>query len=361
MTFTVEPDALTELAGDLSALDLSTGYGDMCLVKDARGYTIEHIDLSGRNVGQLLFLIAQQTTSLRDGINTALDRTSTALSASARELVKAAERYNRLDEDARRELDAAYPEWALSSGDYVLTVACPPSPLDALVDPPELIPTDWFSKILTNDWLSPSATVATVIDVIFDWNPFDEIAKIFVGNWDQLESIGGACEVLGTYFDRLTQAASLQAGECMLEWSGQAADAATEWFVKFAEFGAAAKDNCEELRNHYVAMSTTIAFLGGKLADLMAQIMDAILYAALLAAAAVVTVETVIGTIVFGVLAWLEASKAASLIRFAYETIMEAHDYVEGFVAVVNAATSALTTASFNVPVPGAYNHRQVF
>lgn len=360
MTFSVEPDALETLSSELRQLDNSTGYGNVCMANDAKSYNQQQIKLSRPgSAGMIFFLVHSQTEELREAIGGTLDKSSTALDGSATEVHLTAERYNSLDEQARQELDAAYPGGGASEP-YSLAPGCPISPLMVLTEPPAIFPTDWYSKIITNDWLSPSATVSSLIDLVFDWNPINEVAKVFTGDWDDMERVAGACEVLGNYFGALTSAAKTEAGNCMQSWTGEAADAASAWFKKFADFGSEVEGKFDELRGHYVDVSLTMASYGNLLAGLLAQIMDALIYAALLAAAAVVTVETIIGTIVFGALAIFEATKVANLITEAYGVIKDAGDYIDAFTGTVALISSAISARTMEVTVPSSYDNAQV-
>lgn len=360
VTFKVEPDALVKLSSELRQLDASTGYGNVCVPNDAKSYHERHIRVqSPGDAGLIFFLVYTQTDELREAIGMALDKTSDALEGSATELHATANRYNELDEQARVEFDAAYPGVGTGAS-YELAPGRPKSPLMTLTEPTKIFPSDWVSKIITNDWLSPSDTVATLIDLVFDWNPIDEITKVFAGDWDDMERIASACQILGDYFGSLTSAAKTEAGNCMQAWSGEAADAAASWFKKFDQFGDDIEGKFDELKGHYVDVALTMRSYGNLLSGLLAQIMDALLYAALLAAAAVVTVETVIGTIILGALAVLEATKVAGLIKYAYSVIQDAGNYIDMFVGTVALTSSMISAHSLEVTIPSSYDNEQV-
>lgn len=361
MTFTVNTADLDNLSASLDALAVSTGHGRACSGQgDAAHYNQTYIRMETIDPGFLFFLAYRQTEALRETLSGTIQRIGTALMGSASEVSRSNAVYSSLDAEARERLDASYPGAVPGSVEIDLPVICYGPPNLSLPTPTSSMGSDYVAKILTTDWLSPSDIVATLIDLVFDWNPWDEVARVFTGDWDRSSEIASALAHLSSYSANLGQGAGAAAQACLVTWNGEAADAAAEWFNHFLKVGHELEKDFRDLSTHYGALAQSMASLGELAAGLTAQIMDALIYAALCAAAGTATSETVVGGIVFGALAVYEALKAASMIKLLYKTIQDAANYLNAFVAAVTAIAAMVTPAGMSVSIPAPYDNQVV-
>lgn len=360
MSFSVELAALDKLADEAQGLADLTGYGSYCSATTAQMFTYSYVQLGYIPPVSVYSQVAGLTDEVRTNALSVFERMGTTFGASATEVRATAQNYEDLDQAERARLDAAYPDAAAVGAVSLPPPACVVSPAHAFETIPAPAATDWVSKILSANWLSPTDMVATIIDMLFDWNPLDEVSKRFVGDWSYVESTAAAFGQLGDYCRATGNSAINSASAAMADWTGEAAEAAAAWFAQWPGIGDDLGSQFDTLQNEYTTIAIGMAALGDILAGLFAQIMDQILYVALLALAGTALIETVIGTVILWALAVLEAAKVPSLIIEAYQTVQKANDYWNVLAAAVSVIQLQLTPASITAAIPGGYDNTQV-
>ncbi|MET8679863.1 hypothetical protein ABZW18_20350 [Streptomyces sp. NPDC004647] len=209
-----------------------------------------------------------------------------------------------------------------------------------------------------SDLMSPTYWITEGYNLIFGFNPLDEVIQWFAGDWESFAKCAELWQNIGKACDGV--AGNLKAGNTSLDstWHGRAADSAYVYFDELATKLSGQKDTFDSLADVYehlahAAYSTAEAikgFLGG--------IIDGLLIVALELAAGTLLSWTGVGAAVGYGLAALEIANILKLWGQATSAFGNAQAIVNGGVGVIEALGATIYSSFSNFPIPGgSYDH----
>lgn len=283
------------------------------LVPDARlatSYAQTHLPLHGLRTG-LFGAAADAVEHARAAMvdaSTALDR---LLSASAAELVRAADMYRSTDHAEAARLDAAYGGGAPLPAPVPVTgtpTAVLEDPAGALGTPVAVDPVpDIIEQIFRQtDWISPAVWAAWIIEQICGTDPVEFLAKEIGGDWEHLAVCADALHQLATFHARMAGAIGDGAADTVLgdepAWAGVAATAAGGYFTGLAVAVAAVAGAAREMGLHCQAFAIAMHDAAIAIAGIITYLADLVIFAGL--AAATGPPGAAAGVIVEGIRMW---------------------------------------------------------
>lgn len=166
------------------------------------------------------------------------------------------------------------------------------------------------------------------------WDPYEAILKPLTGDWAGLRGCKDVFDNVADAFEAMSSNVRNGVLSVHAVWDGNAADSARNHLNEIAEALEEAVEPFRELGESYEKAADGAHELFGALADLLNDLVDAVIIFISEATAAVATSETIIGGIGFGAAAGYEAYKV-------YETIK---DVIECF-STANALTETLMSS----------------
>ncbi|MFF4525574.1 hypothetical protein [Streptomyces bluensis] len=212
-----------------------------------------------------------------------------------------------------------------------------------------------------SDLLSPSAWAAEALKAAFDFDPFEEVAKWFAGDWEGYAKCADAWANVG----KLTAgiAKNLDSGNGTLDrtWNGNAADSAFVYFEQLADKIEGLQDDFDQLKQHYDELYAAVWAGADLISGLCKQLLDEAIIAGVAFAAGTLLAETGVGLIAgyaVGALEIIQMIKTWGRITEAYSACEQA---VMISVTASGAIVGGLGTALQSFPeVGGAYDHPAV-
>lgn len=200
-------------------------------------------------------------------------------------------------------------------------------PSDYLDAPyPQLAVPDSVNKVLHwADYLSPSHDVLLVLQKVTGYNPFEDIARGFAGDWHGFGVCQAAVVQLQEYFAALAVEVNAVADGLDAGWDGHAADAAVNNVATAANAIAGAQEPLRQIAQDLDRLVLTVSTTAGLIVTLEEKLLDKAIEAAVKAAAAAVTSETVVFGVAFAALALADAVsivKTVADIAKAWDTLM---------------------------------------
>jgi hypothetical protein len=212
-----------------------------------------------------------------------------------------------------------------------------------------------------SDLLSPSSWAAEAMKAAFDFDPFEEAAKWFAGDWEGYAKCADAWANVGKLASGIAE--NLDAGNGTLDatWNGHAADSAFVYFEQLADKIDGLKGDLDSLKQHYDELYTAVWSGADLISGLLKQLADEAIIAGVSFAAGSILAETGIGLIAgyaVGALEIIQLIKTWGRITEAYSAAERA---VMISVTAAGAISGGIGAALQNFPeVGGAYDHPAV-
>lgn len=350
MAFSIDPGALDTHANRLATLSTAVGQAD--------SYATTHMSLTIVDSSFLFARILGYSDAARDSLLTMQADLADALTLSGGELAATAQRSRDLDDSLEAELDAAYPypvdkDASLSPSSDEMCLVPPSEPDAKLTTPVSEAPSDLVSHVLTTDWFSPTGITMELIELIFQWNPVEEISKVFSGDWSALYTVESALANLGEFHrsqgDNITYAMSMTAGS----WDGEAADAANSFFTSMGTLARSAGDEVAQVGPEFGIVARGMESTGNLVAGLLSSILDYMAVAAIAYAVGVATAATGVGAVVGALGGSAAVVRAVFLAEEAWGALQDAISLVDGLGSVIGVFESfAVEEVAYTKPVP---------
>lgn len=353
--FAVDTTAVLKFAGRLEA---ESRPARNCGAAWTYAYT--HLTLTPMSGALLYNEAVEAMNATRDGVVDMLHAYGLALDGSATELIATAQAYDDTDNAADARLDRLHsgssPQIPRDRLPLPLSYATSTS---ALREPASEPPSDLMGRILTADWLSPTALVMEVLDATFGYDPIKEAQKTFAGDWNAVYAAGSAAGNLAQYLETSGGYVGAETTVCLQRWHGDAALAAGAYFTDLT-------DRCEEFAQalkDYQAQAEGLAKAMEAQAELVAMIYTTIMDMALAGVISygflVLTGWTGLGGIIGYIAGTAAFGHAVWLAKQALEVMKDLKTTVDAFVAGAG-ALQALTMSSPTFRMPAAYDNERV-
>ncbi|MGP4002261.1 WXG100 family type VII secretion target [Streptomyces sp. 8N706] len=212
-----------------------------------------------------------------------------------------------------------------------------------------------------SDLMSPTYWITEAYNMIFGFNPLDEVIQWFSGDWESFvkcaelwENIGKACEAV---------ADNLKSGNSSLDstWNGNAADSAYVYFDELAKKLSGQKESYDSLAETYKHLAHAAYSTAEAIKGYISGIIDGLIIVGIEMAAGTLLSWTGVGAAVGYGLAALEIANILKLWGQATSAFGNAQGMVNGAVGVVETIGATIHGTFNNFPVPGgAYDHRAV-
>lgn len=347
MSFSVDARALQGLPTQLDRLSDDANAG--------RGYVAANTNIS---YGGILDQITGSHQKVVSQAEDFFDRVAHPVAHTSAEAVRAALKYyQHTDQGAAAKLDSSYPEveaegpadgapgmsaqgWR--SGATFSDVAEPQDRYKAPGDysgefplEPRQLVTISMSGVARNT-IVEATELAAKLGLGHRWDPYEAILKPLTGDWAGLR----ACKDV---FDNLAEACTDMSGNVTngvlsvhAAWEGSAAESARNHLNKIADALQEAAEPMRKLGEAYEVAAEGAHALFGTLADILNDLIDAVVIFISEATAAAATSETVIGGIAFGAAAGYEAYEVYELIRGLIEAFSTANAVLEALQSGMN-------------------------
>lgn len=358
MTLTVQPDRLDAWAERLTGLvadaNTATSYAELHLTCPSGDKGVFSAAASALHDARAA--VTGSTTALRG-----------LLDGAAGELVRTASHYREADLAEATRLEALLPAGTTPVAGPTRTPATAltvgRNPAAHLVPPVESDPVpDAFEVVLSlPDLVSPTAWMLWVFENVCGFNPLDHLAAHVAGDWAVFSRAAEALDNLGTFDSEM--AAEIRANTATViaganpAWSGDAADAAANYFSGFSVAVENQVRTTRGLARECRSFSIGMYQLAKGLADAVKFFLDMATLAALSAAAGTFTAYTGVG----GVLGAAAAITAFAQARFAWiavgEIIGNLYGFANLFVGAMGRAMAPLRAIADHPLPAGAYDH----
>ena len=234
-------------------------------------------------------------------------------------------------------------------------------PLGHLKDPDEhtesILGEPFSNPAAVLEWLSPSHIISEFVTMVTGYDVFEEAAKLFSGDWEQVWRAAGAFRNLGDALQEIGINVSHGNVELDSSWNGNAADAAYLYFADLSSAISSQQIALSQLAASYERAAEGTYRISETVSTIMKDIMDAAMIGAVAASAGTATIESGVGFVTGWGIAAYEAYKIAELADKARKLIAIA-------TTVVGTATGEIQTLMADTgvlaqyPLPGAgYKH----
>lgn len=367
--FSVDEAALMGAAEQLTTL--------RSVIEPAEAYVTEYVGLYGWGGGagdSGIFVNAINTlNSARELVTSELDHLRDLATASAGELRASADTYWRTDNAVDAQHDALYN--SASAASVASTVVGPTEPFlpamsagalraepeSALVEPEpeEVIPE--FAEMLWGfpEFVSPSYWMQQILTLVGLDIP-GWVAENFSGDWERMSIAASALEHLAEYHELFGTGIGEVRSTFEAGWEGQARDAASLYFITFADDLTAQAEPLREMADAVNLVAQGMHSLQKSLEGLLNYLLDLVICAAASGAAAGATAWTGVGGIIGGVatalvvanivMTWTEALKIPAMAEIA----------INGFIGTMAGYLGAFESFSMHPLPAGAYDNRLV-
>ncbi|MEV5704532.1 hypothetical protein [Actinoallomurus sp. NPDC052274] len=333
--------------------------------KKAQSYVDEHGADFGGISGRIWTLITGSHDRAIGAVDKMLRHLEDISSTSNRGLRNAAKYYRATEHSTAARVDATYPERRSTPSDRDLTMShyqdltgmslathnfADASDALATLTEPETAELGPFQKFVNNpggvfDYLSPSNAACKVIELLIGHDPIEWFLEWFDGDWKKCYECGGALENVGKMMGAISINTVKGANELHGTWSGNAADAAWEYFDGFSEAAGEQQEVLSQLGERYKITAMGICRLQETAAGIIKGMIDAALIASAAAAGGAATAETGAGAAVGGIISGVEAARIWEMWERLKMIPEKATQVGNGFVGFVQ--TSASKTADF--------------
>lgn len=208
------------------------------------------------------------------------------------------------------------------------------------------------------DLMSPTWYVTEAINLVFGFNPLEEVIDWYSGDWETFlkcaevwTNVGKACTAI---------AANVTSGNGSLDgtWDGNAADAAYVYFDELAKKLGEQQDLLDQLHGAYQHMAHSAYLSAEGVKGILSGIIDGLLIVGLEIAAGTALSWTGVGAAVGYGLAALEIANILRQWNTATEAITQAQQLAQLTASAVENLANDLGNSVKNFPTPGqAYDH----
>jgi hypothetical protein len=276
----------------------------------------------GAQPGLLAEFVGSHEEAKRD-VLAALSSLGQVLEASAAELDRTRQMYDRTDQSAAEQLDRTYPD----PGGPPKLPPIPGMPTDS--GPSAVWPTAFPASRLTepkkpddfnnplqviNDignFLSPTWWANKILEATISVNPAQEASKWLSGDWEQFGKAADTMNSLSWFCTDVASDLRTNISNLATTWAGNASNAAYQYFntlgLRVEDYSA----GFAALRDKYLEAARGVWEFSEALCDLIQNIFDNVFWAALAAAAGGALAETVVGPALLWSLAALECKNIA--------------------------------------------------
>jgi hypothetical protein len=192
------------------------------------------------------------------------------------------------------------------------------------------------------EMFSPSALVLEVLNEVFGFDPIEKLAGMLAGDWEKLYECGSACQNLSECAEDI--AINVDAGARNLDsaWTGNAADAAVQYFKRFAD----SIDGLPEPLRQIAEAHKQAALAAWRTAEAakaaVGAMIDKAIAVAAMSAAGTALIETGIGAVMaYGAAAWQLAGIFEEF-EAATRTVHLLYDALLGLIGVIEAAVVSI-------------------
>lgn len=256
----------------------------------------------------------------------------TVLTNSRAGVAEAAAYYRKTDQKTAEAFDAALPATAPADHTDFDTVVdqmvCTApdfkdelDPTTALVTPE--VPDELENPIAILDWASPSHDIVWVLNHAFHFDPFEVADNWVAGDWRKFYECGVALGHLSEFCHALALNLAQGARALGRHWTGNAGQAAANYFDHLAEAIDGMRTPLDSLKDAHLRAADAVWHLGLSLNGFLQIILDDAIIAGVELAAGAALAETLVGPVIGGALAaaevadmfdqWANATKAINV------------------------------------------------
>jgi hypothetical protein len=198
------------------------------------------------------------------------------------------------------------------------------------------------------DLVSPSHWVLEACDVVFGFNPLDEVMQWFTGDWESFAECATVWQNIGKACDDVAR--NLESGNSSLDatWNGNAADSAYVYFDELARKLTASRETLDSLHEAYKYLTHAAYSTAESISDILGGIIDGLIIVGIEMAAGTLTSWTGAGALIGYGLAALEITRLTHLWSEATDTFAAAQTLVNG---------GAGTIEGLGVAIHGRFQH----
>lgn len=233
------------------------------------------------------------------------------------------------------------------------------SPATVLTDPTASDPVpDLLENVIgISQYISVSYWVGQAIDLVFDVNPFEWVAREFAGDWELVQKAGVAMENLGAFNDEFARVISAQLTTVGEGWQGNAADSANEYFTGLANAIRDQQDTLNAMGREFKQSAVGMYETANAIKGMLETLLDLLIAIGLELAAAAATSWTVIGPILSGAAAAATIGKALGVWGQALEAHTWAWNAAQALVGLMAGYLSTLGDLEQHALPEGNYDH----
>ncbi|MEV5537897.1 hypothetical protein AB0L13_13655 [Saccharopolyspora shandongensis] len=232
----------------------------------------------------------------------------------------------------------------------MLTNPEPEQPIPKLADEIMSIP----------DYISPSHWMLIAFNTIFGFNPAEEAAKWFAGDWNGMARAEDAFAELVEFESALVANVEAATTEMFHGWTGEAADAARAYFAQLSQALAEHSEAIKSIAREYHNTAYGVWAICKSVVSTLEMLADILIGIALDLAATALLSETGVGLVVGGAIAGYLAFKANS----TWMKVVDLHGKMINFVYAFSGVSGSLVSTLHGmteVPLPGApYDNKNV-
>jgi len=241
-------------------------------------------------------------------------------------------------------------------------MAQPPLDPSRTLTPPsakEPIP-DFVDEILSlPDYVSPSHWLLLVMDAIFGFNPAEQAAEWFAGDWHGVATSASAFRNLAAFEHDLSANLTAAMRDAKVSWEGNAAESAGKYFDGLTQAIGAHSAALTNLATQYDATAAGILGAGKATVSALETLADVLLDMAIDTAATAALSETGVAVVIGGAIDGYLAYKAVH----TWQKVVDLHGKViaaaEGLVGGITGEMATLRGLA-DTPIPGPYDNALV-
>jgi hypothetical protein len=222
-----------------------------------------------------------------------------------------------------------------------------------------LIPPAMDTFLHLGDLISLGHWALVAIDKMGGPNIAQEVGEWFAGDWSEVSRSADALRKLGEFCDVTAQGITADLEKLRVTWDGNAAAAASTYFLGLADSLAAQQANFDDIASQFDSTAFGVKEMANAVGSLVESLADWAIAAGISLAAGAASSATVIGGILGAGGAGYSLWQGGKVVKEILEIRAKVWVACEALLGLIAGSLSSIEGFS-TVELPGAYNNTQV-
>ncbi|KGN31744.1 hypothetical protein N802_03440 [Knoellia sinensis KCTC 19936] len=221
-----------------------------------------------------------------------------------------------------------------------------------------MLPASLDTFLHIGDLISLGHWAMVAIDKMGGPNIPEEVGEWFAGDWEEVSKSADALRNLGAFCDTAATELASDRRDCMDDWDGKAAAAASAYFVGLSKELRAQKANFEDIADQYETTAFGVKELANAVGSLVESLADWAITAGIALAAAATNFYNPVG---WGAGAGVGYSiyRGSKVVQEILEIRAKVWTACEALLGLIAGSLSSIKGFE-SIDLPQAYDHRQV-